>query len=336
MFIESWRAIRRSKKRTLLLLARSTAGSTACRSRCVSRLGPLYLGTSATRRRCLRGHSCGDHGRWRWLYHGARDDLFAGHANQGGCWHFAVPDYLRDRLHDACLHATTNFTVDIVLAVLLLVGGVIGAQIGTRIGVKMKAEQLRILLGSDGSRGVRQTGLRSSCAALRTLFAWRDGGALMLRWLAILVALALPASAEEVVLGMSQDKVAITANFDGSEILIFGAVKREEAIPEGDPLQVIVAIQGPSEPITVRRKEKRFGIWVNTQSVDVDAAPSFYAVATSAPLDEVLSSTEDLRYKISIPSAIRSVGCTNDCAGFPKLYGCGDPRAQGQQPVSAE
>lgn len=44
------------------------------------------------------------------------------------------------------LHATTNYTVDIALAVLLLVGGVIGAQIGTRIGVKMKAEQLRILL----------------------------------------------------------------------------------------------------------------------------------------------------------------------------------------------
>jgi uncharacterized membrane protein YfcA len=44
------------------------------------------------------------------------------------------------------LHATTNFTVDIVLAVLLLIGGVIGAQVGTRIGVKMKAENLRILL----------------------------------------------------------------------------------------------------------------------------------------------------------------------------------------------
>ncbi len=44
------------------------------------------------------------------------------------------------------LHATTNYTVDVVLAVLLLIGGVIGAQIGTRIGVRMKAEQLRILL----------------------------------------------------------------------------------------------------------------------------------------------------------------------------------------------
>lgn len=44
------------------------------------------------------------------------------------------------------LHAVTNQTVDVVLAVLLLIGGVIGAQIGTRIGVKLKAEQLRILL----------------------------------------------------------------------------------------------------------------------------------------------------------------------------------------------
>lgn len=44
------------------------------------------------------------------------------------------------------LHATTNYTVDMALAVLLLVGGVVGAQVGTRIGAKLKAEQLRILL----------------------------------------------------------------------------------------------------------------------------------------------------------------------------------------------
>jgi len=44
------------------------------------------------------------------------------------------------------LHATTNYTVDMILALLLLIGGVIGAQIGARIGVKLKAEQLRILL----------------------------------------------------------------------------------------------------------------------------------------------------------------------------------------------
>lgn len=125
----------------------------------------------------------------------------------------------------------------------------------------------------------------------------------------LLALLAIPAAAtEEVVLGLSQNRVSITANFDGSEILIFGAVKRQAPVPEGAPLEVIVAIEGPSLPLTVRRKEKKYGIWINTDSLVVDSAPAFYAVATSAPFDQVLSQTEDLRYRISIPRAIRSVG----------------------------
>lgn len=129
--------------------------------------------------------------------------------------------------------------------------------------------------------------------------------------LAVLVAMPLAAK-EEVVLGLSKNQISITTNFDGSEILVFGAVKREEPIPDGPPLQVIVTVSGPSAPVLVRRKEKRFGIWVNTDSVEVDRAPSFYAVVTSGPLDEVLSAVEDQRHKISIPKAIRSVGAPMD------------------------
>ncbi|MGC1496858.1 MAG: TIGR02186 family protein [Sulfitobacter sp.] len=124
--------------------------------------------------------------------------------------------------------------------------------------------------------------------------------------------MALPAIAEEVVLGLSSDQVSINTNFDGSEILVFGAVKREEAIPDSPRLQVIVTVAGPSKRITVRRKEKRFGIWVNTDSVEVDYAPSFYAVAASTVLGLALSDTEDLRHKVSIPRAIRSVGAPDN------------------------
>lgn len=120
-----------------------------------------------------------------------------------------------------------------------------------------------------------------------------------------------PARAEEVVLGLSMNQIEITANFDGSEILVFGAVKREAPVPE-EPLDVVVAVAGPSLPVIVRRKERRFGIWVNTESVEVDEAPSFYAVATTGPLSEVLSNTEDLRHKVSIPRAIRSVGAAGE------------------------
>ncbi|MDA7425788.1 TIGR02186 family protein [Thalassococcus lentus] len=131
----------------------------------------------------------------------------------------------------------------------------------------------------------------------------------MMRLLLVLLTLfALPLRAEEVVLGLSQDSVSISTNFDGSEILIYGAIKREAPIPDGDPLQVIIAVAGPSQALTVRRKERKFGIWVNTDAVEVDAAPSFYAIATSAPWDEVISDTEDLRHRVSIPRAIRSVG----------------------------
>lgn len=131
---------------------------------------------------------------------------------------------------------------------------------------------------------------------------------MMLRLILPLLFLAMSAPAEEIVLGLSQDEVAITANFDGSQILVFGAVKREEPIPDGPPLQVIVTVSGPSEPVTVRRKERRFGIWINIDSVVVDSAPSFYAVATSAPLATTLTDVEDLRHRISIERAIRSVG----------------------------
>lgn len=129
----------------------------------------------------------------------------------------------------------------------------------------------------------------------------------MIRFIALLLILALPAKAEEIVLGLSKSEVAITATFEGSEILIFGAIKRDAPAPDGDAA-ILITVAGPDEPVVVRRKARRFGIWVNTDEVLVDAAPSFYAVASTGPLSEVLRASEDLRHRISTPSVIRSVG----------------------------
>lgn len=135
-----------------------------------------------------------------------------------------------------------------------------------------------------------------------------------------LVACVPPAAAQEerIVSGMSQNRVSITADFDGSEILIYGAVKRDTPPPrDAGRLEVIITVEGPSSPVTVRRKGRVAGIWVNNASVRVDSAPSFYAVATTGPLDEILSQTEDLRHSITIDRVIRAVGITDeaDAAG---------------------
>jgi uncharacterized membrane protein YfcA len=45
------------------------------------------------------------------------------------------------------MHAATNHLVDAVLALILMIGGVMGAQFGARAGQRIRAEQLRLLLG---------------------------------------------------------------------------------------------------------------------------------------------------------------------------------------------
>ncbi len=128
---------------------------------------------------------------------------------------------------------------------------------------------------------------------------------------AVLLALApAAAGAEEVVMGLSADNVAITTTFDGENLLVFGAVKREEPPPQDAPLEVIITLSGPLTPVTIREKERILGLWVNRDWIRVSAAPSFYAIATTGPLDEILTETEDLRQSVTIPRAIRSLGQT--------------------------
>jgi uncharacterized protein (TIGR02186 family) len=100
----------------------------------------------------------------------------------------------------------------------------------------------------------------------------------LIRAAAILLAWAVlgaQAAAETVVAGLSRDAISITTNFEGSEILIFGAVSRTAPPPPDSELHVIVTVEGPPRRVTVRRKARRFGIWVNTDAIEVDAAPTF-------------------------------------------------------------
>jgi uncharacterized protein (TIGR02186 family) len=131
------------------------------------------------------------------------------------------------------------------------------------------------------------------------------------------IALAVPAAAETVVAGLSQSSVSITARFEGSEILVYGAVKRDRPEPVDPPLEVVITVEGPATPVVVRRKERKVGLWMNTEAVEVDRAPSFYAVATTGPLKTSLSETEDLRHRITIPRAIRTVGATSEARDAP-------------------
>ena len=125
-----------------------------------------------------------------------------------------------------------------------------------------------------------------------------------------LAAMAAPGPAQEsVVTGLSADTIALNATFDGEELFVFGAVRREGPAPEdAGPLDIVITTKGPPVPVTVRRKERRFGIWVNTSSVRVRRTPSVYAIASTRPLVDLLTETERLRHQIGMDQAVRRVG----------------------------
>lgn len=142
---------------------------------------------------------------------------------------------------------------------------------------------------------------------------------LALALLMLLTGPALSQASETIVAGLSQNRVSITANFDGSEILIYGAVKRDAPAPGDSRLEMIITVQGPNVPLVIRRKEKRAGIWLNTSSVMIDAAPSFYVVTSTGPMADILSGTDDLRHRITIPLAISAVGISAEAENSPEF-----------------
>lgn len=130
----------------------------------------------------------------------------------------------------------------------------------------------------------------------------------MLRIILIAVSIiASPLMAQEaVVVDLSQNRVDITTTFSGSNIFVFGAVKRDTPLPEGTgPLDVAIVIEGPLETITVRKKEKKLGIWVNSDSVEIQLAPSFFTIATTGVLEEMLNEGDLRDYAIGLDYAVR-------------------------------
>lgn len=105
--------------------------------------------------------------------------------------------------------------------------------------------------------------------------------ALRLACIALLLVSGRAALADDLVADLSEHLVKIDMGFTGKKVLLYGAI-------QGDG-HVVVVVQGPRVPITIRRKARVAGVWANEASVTFDNAISFYQVMASAELDEWLS-----------------------------------------------
>jgi uncharacterized protein (TIGR02186 family) len=100
------------------------------------------------------------------------------------------------------------------------------------------------------------------------------------------------ASADPLVVDLSNHLVAITTGFTGTNVLLFGAVE-----DEGD---VIVTVRGPDQDMVVRKKDRKFGIWVNSESARYKNVPAYYASASNRPMDIIAPPHVLLDYRIGL------------------------------------
>jgi len=97
-----------------------------------------------------------------------------------------------------------------------------------------------------------------------------------------------PVGPEQVEADISTRTVAITSSFTGVEVVVFGAIDNTRSqAAEAGLYDVVVVVEGDPDEITARRKSRTAGIWINTRAVRFENVPSYYAISSTRPLDEI-------------------------------------------------
>ena len=97
---------------------------------------------------------------------------------------------------------------------------------------------------------------------------------------------------------VSQSRIEVRQGFTGANLLLYGAVIDPAGAAGNTEYDIVVVLKGPSEPIRLREKERVAGIWMNAGANDFRSAPSFFAVASSSPIGEIVDARTAAIYEL--------------------------------------
>ncbi|QAY76659.1 TIGR02186 family protein [Sphingosinicella sp. BN140058] len=120
--------------------------------------------------------------------------------------------------------------------------------------------------------------------------------------------LVLGATEPKLVPDVSQSRIDIQYSFTGAELLLFGAIVYPGGRPPREGAEIVVVVKGPVEPLVLREKQKVAGIWMNVESARFRSAPSFYAVASSRPLSQMVDERTAAIYELGLQNLQLSPG----------------------------
>jgi uncharacterized protein (TIGR02186 family) len=116
---------------------------------------------------------------------------------------------------------------------------------------------------------------------------------------------ASPARAERLIVSVSNHRVTVTPNYSGEELVLFGSVERDANTPLGrNAYDLVVTVAGPRMDMVTRRKERRFGIWINTDSRQFLKVPSYLALFSNRPFEAIAPPEVQRRQQLGLNNVL--------------------------------
>ncbi|MET0248425.1 MAG: TIGR02186 family protein [Sphingobium sp.] len=128
---------------------------------------------------------------------------------------------------------------------------------------------------------------------------------------------------------VSQRDIDIQYSFTGADLLLFGAIVYPDGRQPEQAADIVVVLKGPDQSIMIREKRKFAGIWVNADSVRFRSAPSFYGMASSRPIEQIVDDRTAAIYELGVDKLQLSPASLNSSAELTRFQtGLVDQRAR--------
>lgn len=99
---------------------------------------------------------------------------------------------------------------------------------------------------------------------------------------------------------VSQHEIDLQQGFNGTDLLLFGALLTPEGSRAAQDYDIVVVLKGPTQSIVLREKQKMAGIWVNAASTEFRSAPSYYAIASTRPIADIVDEKTAAIYELGL------------------------------------
>jgi len=114
-----------------------------------------------------------------------------------------------------------------------------------------------------------------------------------------------PARAERLIVSVSNHRVTVTPNYSGEELVLFGSVEKDASTPASrNNYDLVVTVAGPRIDMVTRRKERKFGIWINTDYRQFLMVPTYLAQFANRPLDDIASADVERRQQLGLNNVL--------------------------------